>query len=173
MNVRSQNCRFDLQALNEHKLRSMKVTHRWLVQFFEDPKCFEMACAVPWTNPRWFHDLEFHMVRGERACMMTPYRAFEYFTHWGKTTGQKCAPRIETFLEDLKELGIEEARHSITRDCVCRKRNVLVFIKSEIKRSLSFFYSIPEEEFNLDWAWQDPLEYIELQKNDWRFKNPP
>ena len=54
MDVRSHHCKFDKKAVDQHKRSSMKLSHRFLVEFFENPECFEAACKNPKYEPNWF-----------------------------------------------------------------------------------------------------------------------
>ena len=173
LNVRSEMCRFDVATLDEHKIKSMKATHRWLCQFFTDHRCFEAACKNKSQETAWFDSLDFKKTGGITACWITIKRAYEYFEYWARTGGTRTPPKDTNFVEDLAEMGIERKRKPMTRGS---KRYLYVFQKLIVKKSLKCFYGVEKLPMG-SWCFEDPSEFKALQDQDrdgnWRFYAGP
>ena len=165
INVRSENHRFDTTALGIHKIRSMKVVHSWVRDFFSDIRCFEDACSFPEDN--WFDEIKFLRIGNVNACRITKRRAYFYFTHWCTSTGRKHACKLDTFVDDLEEIGIICSRKTMHNS---RKRLALTFQKEQTQKSMKCFYSV--KDLKLSWCFSNDGEFAELKKREWRFKRP-
>ena len=163
INVRSENHRFDPAALGVHKIRDMKIVHSWVRNFFSDIRCFEDACPYPEEN--WFDEIKFLRIGDVNTCRITKKRAYFYFTHWCSSTGRKHACKLETFIDDLEEIGIPCARKRMDNN---RLRLAFTFLKEQTQKSLKCFYSV--DDLKLSWCFSNDGEFSELKKGEWRFK---
>ena len=163
-NVTSQTCRFDLKTLQKHKLKSMKVVHRFVVSFFEDPACFERDCLYQKDVDHWFKKLCFYMYEGVKCCFITKQRLYDYFTGWKKRTGLKLDCKMTTMVEDLKEIGIKTSR----REFEGHKPTGFCFRQTKIRQAIKSFYKV--DSINLPWNWCDDTEFAVYKKNSFRFR---
>jgi hypothetical protein len=164
LNVGSQNCRFDQQALQKHKLNSMKVVHRFVVKFFSDPECFERSCTHNKDVENWFDHVRFDTPDGVKTCYISKQRLFDYFQSWKRSAGLKLDTKMSTFCEDLAEIGLVRNRKILgTRKLTC-----FSLAKSYVRKSLKTFYKV--DDIKLPWNWVDDEEFPEYQKNKFRFR---
>ena len=164
MNVGSQNCRFDQQALQKHKLLSMKVVHRFVVKFFSDPECFERSCTHTKDVENWFDHVRFETPDGVKTCYISKQRLFDYFTSWKRSAGLKLDTKMSTFCDDLAEIGLVRNRKTLG----VRKLTCFTFALPYVRKSLKGFYKV--DEIKLPWNWVDEEEFVEYQKNAFRFR---
>ena len=158
LNVRSQNCRFDLATLNAHKMISMKVSHKWLCDFFNDARCFDHTDSCYPSN--WFDEITFRKIQTKRACVMTKNRTYQYFTLWATRSGQKLKPKKDTFIADLAEVGVCVHR-SMMRE---RKRNVFTFCREDVQHGIARFYNVGDSEVTLSWSFDGDDEFFRLRE---------
>jgi hypothetical protein len=164
LDVGSQGCRFDLLALQKHKLNSMKVVHRFVVKFFSDPECFERSCTHNKDVENWFDHVRFETPDGVKTCYISKQRLFDYFQSWKKSAGLKLDTKMSTFCEDLAEIGLVRNRKTLgTRKLTC-----FAFATAYVRRSIKAFYKV--DEIKLPWNWADEEEFAEYQKNKFRFR---
>ena len=170
LNVRSEMCRFDLSTLNEHKIKSMKAVHRWVCEFFTNPRCFEDACANKYQETAWFSELDFRNIDGVNACIINTQRAYKYFQHWCKDSGTKIPTGSRNFVEDLREIGIKSVRKRMPQG-KCRP-SIYLFMRPYVKKTLKGFYNLDKLPIG-EWCFEDPDEFIKLQNQvktgNWRF----
>ena len=170
LNVRSELCRFDLETLNAHKIKSMKTVHRWVTQFFTDPRCFEDACKNKTQETQWFSELAFRNINGGPACIITKSRAYLYFKYWCSTSGVKIPTGERNFVEDLADIAIKIARKSMPQG-KGRPYNFL-FRKPDVKRAILAFYELDTFDIG-EWCFEEMTEFQTLrgqvQSGTWRY----
>ena len=169
MNVSSETCRFSLHELNVQKMKSMKIVHKFLVDFFSDEQCFErIAMSRSYVVPATFwNDISFRNIEGQRAVILTKNRAFEYFRDWVKRFGKRITPIKTTFFDYLAEVGINAVRKVMDNG---RKLNVLVFRQPYVKKSLMAYYGVESKDIKMHWIFNSEEEFKILQKKSWRFR---
>ena len=170
LNVRSELCRFDLETLNAHKIKSMKTVHRWVTQFFTDPRCFEDACKNKTQETQWFSELAFRNINGGPACIITKSRAYLYFKYWCSTSGVKIPTGERNFVEDLADIGIKIARKSMPQG-KGRPYNFL-FRKPDVKRAILAFYELDTFDIG-EWCFEEMAEFQilrgQVNSGTWRY----
>jgi len=167
LDVRSMDVRFDRTELEAQKITSMKLTHRWAMEFFQDVECFEGACFNPQREPEWFGQIRFRERDGQRTVFIAKQRAYDYFHHWKRKVGKKTDVNRMTFEADLLELGLCVQRKTINK----HKLRGYVFDSGEVKGGLCKFYKLSPESISLAWAFEDAYEFKEYSQHTWRFKD--
>ena len=81
LNIRSKKCRFDIAQLNTQKIKSMKLVHKFVIDFFQDETCFESTYNKNVMSD-YFLPMKFKIIENQRYCILSIDRAFEYFTQW-------------------------------------------------------------------------------------------
>jgi hypothetical protein len=160
LNVRSENNRFDAEVLCSEKVKSMKSTHQFVVQFFSDPRCFEDACLRKCDEAHWFKDLTFRVTDGQMEAIIRKARAYDYYKFWAKRNGHKNIVKNSTFIEDLREIDIIPRR----REMCGKTPRAFVFSKGRVKKTLCCFYQIESRLLALNWLFTDDDEFGALQK---------
>ena len=176
LDIRSQSVRFDKCELDCQKIVNMKVAHRWLIDFFTNPKCFEAAAVGFQDEDKWFSMIKFsktasHPAMPLRWVFVERQRCYAFFSHWKKSTGIKTDVKLTTFEDDLKLLGIQKVRREITRGHQKTKWSGFEFRQWECKKKLTDFYSLKEQEIKLQWTFLDKDEFDELIKYKFRFRD--
>ena len=168
INVRSEAERFDIEVLSAEKLKSMKSTHQWVVNFFCDQKCFENACTIKFRAQEgyWWDDLLFKIIDNQRVCMIKKARAYVYYQFWAKESGMKNIVKKSTFEQDLADLDIRPIRKQFKNG----KPRVYVFNKPRVKKTIACFYQVESRLVKLQWVFTDPEEFAELTLGRFRFR---
>ena len=165
LDVTDRNCRFDLAALEANKARSMKLVHRFAMEWMQEPDCFENACPNPRFSYKWFGQLKFTIDDGMMTCFASKQRCYDHFQHWRKTTGQKLDAKLSTFIDDLFDIGIPKTRRSI--DSV--KLTGFLFRPNTVKKTIKRHYNLTG--LALPWVWcSTEQEFREYQQREWRFR---
>ena len=163
--VSSKECRFDSKALQVQKVHSMKLVHKFVVTFFEDPECFEGPCKNPRFENNWFAKLKFFEFDGLKAVFIAKQRLYDSFQWWRKKTGQTLNAKISTFVDCLADVGVTSTRKS----CGDHKLTGFVFVKSFVQKGLKCYYKL--DTLKLAWCWVSDSEFREYSLKKWRFKS--
>lgn len=166
LDVTSQDCRFDTNALEVQKLKSMKLTHKWVLEFFADVDCFEKCVQFPEREPLWFSKILFKVENGAKSVFIAKDRCFTYFEYWKREIGKKTDVNKSTFEDDLQVLGLEPKRRHI--DGI--KRLGYIFSMHKLHTALSKFYRLRSTAISMQWAFEDDREFSALKSREWRFK---
>jgi len=169
MNVASENCRFDPHVLSLHKMQNVKLSHRFVIDFFEDERCFEDACKNPRTETRWFDDIEFMEIDNMPAVFISKPRTFEYFQHWKRVNGFRNDLKRTTFVGDLKEIGLIARRKTING----QRPYGFTFCRPILKKSIAVFYRVQPKDFQISYCFDDkenPNTFKKYQKRTWIFR---
>jgi hypothetical protein len=147
----------------------MKITHRFVSNFFSDEECFESSCPNPYRFPRWFDKLRFKeaKISGIRTVFIQKNRAFEYFINWKRKGGHKTDIREPTFIDDLKSIGIHPCRREMESGS---KLTGYEFNVPRIIAGIAKFYDVGSGVVKLDFKFTEDGEFKELSKNTWRFR---
>jgi hypothetical protein len=169
MDVTSKECRFDKEELKVHKLRNMKITHRWACNFFSDQECFESSCSNPYRYPKWFDKLRFReaKISGIRTVFIQKNRAFDYFINWKRKGGHKTDIREPTFIDDLKSIGIMSCRRDMESGS---KLTGYEFSVPRVTAGITKFYKTGCGAIKIDYKFTEEQEFKALCKNTWRFR---
>lgn len=141
LDVHRETTRFDSTELEKQKINSMKTSHRFLVEYFQNEDCLETSCKNSEIN-HWFDKIHFE---GDKIYIQSK-RLYRYFTNWLSSCKVRNIPKCSTFIKDLAELNlkVERVRFQHSRpSCICVQQD---FICAELKR----FYKL--KQFSLDWA---------------------
>ena len=157
--ISSENCRLDINQLEISKLKCIKTTHRFSMEFFCDPLCFEIGCNnknnYSDVRSEWFRALYINKVG---SVHITKERTYHYYTHWCKLY-QYRAVRLQTFLEHLKLIDIEPS--TVKKNLHNKKvSNCFTFCRDVIVSSIATFYQCGEEmvKEKMDWCICDTTE---------------
>ena len=186
---RSKECRFDKSMLTEHKLKSMRQSHRFLVDFFADSVCFENATSRFEKN--WNQDILFEMEKLERDMKLgnvtllekkTPVpkliigkrRLYELYKAWNKEEGLRNVVKKNTFLEDLDSVGVIGCLKAMRCRIHNARPNVVFLTPDRVRKGLGLFYSVRNEDIGLKWFFEEKSEF-EIVKTAaangvWRFR---
>ena len=167
LDVYSENCRFDKALLQKHKCFSMKLVHRFVVEFFQDPECFERACPNSRFSFKWFSKIRFLVEDNIKTVFIERMRIFQYFQSWRKTTGQRLDCKLRTFVDDLKEIGITIRRRMVEK----QKLSGFDFRSEYISRAIRSFYKL--DSLQLVWCWWKECEFEKYAKKEWMFNPSP
>ena len=164
LDVTDPECRFDLQALQKHKIKSMKLVHRFVIEFMQDPECFESAfdkfrCA----KELWFKKIKFTTEDGINTCLRYYKRLYGYFTHWRKTTGQQLTVKESTYFDDLLDIRLEKVRRKIDS----QRLRVIIFKAPYIRQSIKALYKL--DSCSLGWCWTGEQEFANYKKREGKF----
>jgi hypothetical protein len=168
LDVRSQDCRFDLQTLQKHKLKSMSVVHRFIVKWPEDPEFLERCCPPRTPAADWFAKVRFMKVDGVPSLFVQKQRLFDYFQHWKKDTGVRLDCKMSTFYDGLAELSLTTTRKEVG----LHRLTGVLFRAPMLRQSLKAFYNAVTD-INLPWNWLRKEEYEAYEKGTFRFRNTP
>lgn len=164
LNIRSKDVRFDVHLLNQQKLSSLKITHRWLINFFQDEECFE-STYTPYHVGNYFAHINFRMELGTQCLILTLSRAFEYFQHWKTSEGSQLKLNKQTFIEDLADAGIKKQRVKITKaDKTTIRQWGFKFSKPHIQKNMTKFYNFAEDDLKFNWCFDDIKDFKRLQQ---------
>ena len=157
--ISSENCRLDINQLEISKLKCIKTTHRFSMEFFCDPLCFEIGCNnknnYSDVRSEWFRAIYINKVG---SVHITKERTYHYYTHWCKLYQYK-AVRLQTFLEHLKLIDIEPS--TVKKNLHNKKvSNCFTFCRDVIVSSIATFYQCGEEmvKEKMDWCICDSTE---------------
>jgi len=164
--VGSKDCRFDSQALQVQKVHSMKLVHKFVVTFFEDPECFEGPCKQPRFANNWFSKLKFFTLDGQKAVFIAKQRLYDSFQWWRKKTGQNLNAKLSTFVDGLADVGVDSHR----RICGDHKLTGFLFVKPIVQKGLKCYYKL--DSLRLAWCWVCDSEFQEYSLKTWRFRTP-
>ena len=163
MDVSDHDVRFDEATLQKHKHKNMKVVHRFVLDFFTEPDCFETASKNPRFEHNWFGQLKFFKHLGERCVFVSQKRLFRYFVHWKELQGLKTQCKMSTFKEDLSDIGFTQIRRVVDEV----KLTGYVFMKRYVTKSLRSFYKL--DPFDISWCWDNEKEFSKYETRTWRF----
>ena len=164
LDVTDPGCRFDLQALQKHKVKSMKLVHRFIIEFMQDLECFESSFdKFRDVKELWFKKIKFTTEDDIPTCMVEYKRLYRYFSHWRKTTGQKLTVKESTFFEDLIDINLKKVRRTIDS----HKLRVIVFRAPYVRQAIKALYKL--DKCPLCWCWTDKEHFESYQKREWRF----
>ena len=151
LDVHRETTRFDSTELEKQKINSMKTSHRFLVEFFQNEDCLETSCKHNEVR-NWFDKINFE----NDKLYIQSKRLYRYFTNWLSSCKVRNVPKCSTFIKDLAELNlkVQRVRFVITNEfdntkkesrpsCICIQESV---VQAELKR----FYKL--QTFQLDWA---------------------
>jgi hypothetical protein len=107
LDVRRKECRFSMDCLQKMKLDSMKITHRFLVELFEESDFF-MALVHDKTsmNEDYFSNFIFH----DNIFIVKSTFLWRLFKHWKNTSLERSQIKQKSFMEQLAEINIEKKR---------------------------------------------------------------
>ena len=165
LNVNAEECRFDKAALQKFKKQSMKLVHRFIIEFMREPDCFESPCKNPQFAYKWFSQIKFNKNKDkENQLFISKQRLYDSFLWWRTNSGQKVFVKMSTFCEDLKEIGILKSR--ITIETV--RMTCFTLTPPSISQSIRTFYKL--ETLKLDWCWNKDNDFKIYEKKEWRFR---
>ena len=145
--------RFDIKALAEMKLKSMKIVHRWVIQFFQTESCFENLYSIV-KQRDYFLDLKLVNEVGIPTAVITTQRSFDYFRNWLKRINSSLKVTQQTFTDCLSEIGITEKRTQIKKASGEIGRGKCIrFSERLVEEALSKFY---KSEIKVDWVFTNP-----------------
>ena len=166
LDVTDPECRFDLQALQKHKIKSMKLVHRFVIEFMQDPECFESSfIKFRDVEELWFNKIKFTTEDGVNTCLVAYKRLYRYFQHWRKTTGQQLSVKESTFFDDLRDINLVKVRRTIDS----HKITVILFRPPYIRQSIKALYKL--DRCCLGWCWTSEEQFPIYQKRNWQFSN--
>ena len=99
-----------------------------------------------------------------KTCYISKQRLFDYFESWKRSAGLKLDTKMSTFCDDLAEIGLVRTRKTLG----ARKLTCFSFAQAYVRQSLKTFYKV--DEIKLQWNWVDDEEFVEYQKNTFRFR---
>jgi len=171
MNVSSENVRFDPAVLSLHKMDSVKLSHRFCIEFFENERCFEDACRNPKVETAWFDGLEFFRIDGMEAVFISKTKTYEYFCHWKQQNGFRNDLKKTTFVADLCEIGLVANRRRLKK---CRPFG-FTFCRPLLKKSIASFYLVKTSDFSMNYCFENnseqPDTFGRYQECVWLFRN--
>ena len=164
LDVRSKKNRFDVGQLNTQKLKSMRTTHRWLVNFFQEESCFESTYTKNYVGD-YLRPVGFTLTDKQRFCNLSVDRAFSYLQHWSREQGCKLSISMKTFLEDLKDVGIEKQRLQISKqgDKKPFRGWGIKLCEPFVRKSMMKHLQV--EKLNFKWCFNDPESFSILKEN--------
>ena len=164
--ISSENCRLDLKLLEKSKLRNMKTAHRFVVEFFNNPLCFEMGSFTKnnnYVNDRveWFRHIYFNKLG---SVHITLERTYLYYTCWCKEYKYN-AVRLQTFLEHLDLIHLKPSK---IKKYLHKKKvgNCFTFGRDKIVTEIAKFYRCKEVlvQRKMDWCINDTVELKRLRE---------
>ena len=156
-------CRFDITALQKLKVKSMKLVHRFVIEFMQHEECFESSFdRFRDVRELWWTKLKFPKEDGIKTCLIEYRRLYRYFTHWRKVTGQKIHLKESTFFDDLLDLGLKKVRRTIDS----HKIRVVVFRAPYVRQAIKTFYKL--DTCPLSWCWTGD-QFETYQKRNFQF----
>lgn len=165
MDVRSHKVKFDKEAVQHHKRESMKLCHRFLVEFFENPECFEAACKQPRYDTGWFSKIRF--IEGDvPAVFIERQRFFDYFQWWRKATDQRLSAKMQTFIKDLEEIGMKRTRRTVDT----HKLTGFDVREHDVAKGISDFYNF-EPILKLAWCWPAEEDFTKYKPRRFMFRD--
>ena len=142
----------------------MKLVHRFVVSFFENPECFEGPCKNPTFEPKWFDKYMFKEIDGDNSVFVEKQRLYDSFQWWRKHSGLTLNAKISTFRDDLAEIGIAQTRKTVEG----RKLTGVVFGASFVRLGLKRFYKL--DSIKMDWCWLPQDDFDKYKKKQWRYR---
>ena len=142
----------------------MKLVHRFVVSFFENPECFEAPSKTPKFEVKWFSKIRFFESDGVKSVFIEKQRLYDSFQWWRKSSGQSLNAKMSTFIDGLNEIGIDRTRRTVDTN----KMTGFVFQAPYIRQKLKTYYKI--DSIRLDWCWIANPEFSEYSKREWRFR---
>ena len=164
INVRSKKNRFDVQQLCKQKIESMKIVHKWLINFFQEETCFESTYDKRFMGKDYFAPLKLEMIDKQRFCVVTCDRAYEYFVEWRKQQGTRLNPSKDTFISDLKDAGVTRQRVKITKGSGHTSRKwCFKLCQPFVVKTLCCFYKVGDS-FTFNWCFNEKECFERLKK---------
>ena len=144
----------------------MKLVHRFVIEFMQDPECFESSfIKFRDVEELWFNKIKFTTEDGVNTCLVAYKRLYRYFQHWRKTTGQQLSVKESTFFDDLRDINLVKVRRTIDS----HKITVILFRPPYIRQSIKALYKL--DRCCLGWCWTSEEQFPIYQKRNWQFSN--
>ena len=164
IDVSSKLCRFDNVALQVQKINSMKLVHRFVASYFENPEFLEAPSKIPKFETNWFSKVRFFKTDGIKSLFIAKQRLYDSFQWWRTSSGQTLNCKMTTFVDGLEELGITQTRKLVEN----RKLTGFVFRAPYVRKGLKTYYKL--NSFALHWSWLDEQEFTAYSKGTWRYR---
>ena len=157
-----EDCRLDKNQLEISKLKCMKTAHRFVIEFFQDPLCFELGCRTlknEYTRTEWFRQF---YINKAGSVHITKERTYLYYTAWCLKYKYSNV-RLQTFLEHLKLIGLEpsEVKKNLHGK---RLANCFTFERKLLVPAIAEFYKCREALVKMRWSICDADDLKELKK---------
>ena len=114
VNVRSKFHRYDEAALEGEKSECMKISHRFLLEFFADQGFYELGVdsrnrELSSYQSKFFENVNFKKFQ----LWVSKTMLYTYFKSWAREKGHQANLAAKTFEKQLESVGLEKSRIDI------------------------------------------------------------